>query len=224
MGRIVACIVLLSVADGCASAGGGGGAGNCGRSALVPSAESLEAWVDSARVETEMAPFLAQTSGLVLATIGPDTTGALQASVFARELPEILENALEGTLIAAARSPLPSQSITLTLRTEQGPRLRGVRDPAMCRPAMRNTSLVEQAVTQEAQGLDLDRTRIVTVWVFVHTDGTVGRTLVQRSSGSVDVDAAALRAIRAARFQPAQIEQIPMEVWVAFPITFQPNR
>ncbi len=70
---------------------------------------------------------------------------------------------------------------------------------------------------------DLKRAGIAgtaTVWIFVDSDGVVKDTKVKDSSGSDELDAAALAAARDFEFTPAENNGEPVAVWVAVPITF----
>ena len=59
-----------------------------------------------------------------------------------------------------------------------------------------------------------------TVWFFIDADGTVTDTRIHESSGSPELDRAAIRVARTMRFSPALNRDEPTPVWVAFPITF----
>ena len=61
----------------------------------------------------------------------------------------------------------------------------------------------------------------VRVWVFVDESGRVRNTRVVARSGYAELDEAAERAVRAARFTPAMNRGQPVGVWIQFPITFQ---
>jgi TonB family protein len=58
----------------------------------------------------------------------------------------------------------------------------------------------------------------VLVRVLVGTDGHVLRTLVLR--GVAELNGAALRSARSARFKPAQVRDEPVAVWMVIPIEF----
>lgn len=58
------------------------------------------------------------------------------------------------------------------------------------------------------------------VRAHVMFDGTVGVAEVRRSAGHAELDRAALDAIRAARFVPAQRNGVAVSVWVEIPIQF----
>jgi protein TonB len=61
----------------------------------------------------------------------------------------------------------------------------------------------------------------VVVHVFIEPNGLVGNAAVANSSGQVQLDEAALRAIRKFEFSPALIRGQPTAVWVAIPVTFR---
>ena len=56
--------------------------------------------------------------------------------------------------------------------------------------------------------------------VLVHADGTVGQVKVEATSGIVILDAAALKAAEAWRFQPATRDGVPTESWAIIPVRF----
>jgi TonB family protein len=59
-----------------------------------------------------------------------------------------------------------------------------------------------------------------TVWFFIDAQGSVTDTRIHESSGSPELDRAAIRVARTMRFSPALNRDEPTPVWVAFPITF----
>jgi protein TonB len=60
----------------------------------------------------------------------------------------------------------------------------------------------------------------VMVRVLVDIDGRPAETVVQKSSGSDDLGAAAVTAVRGARFKPPVIDGKAEPVWVLVPINF----
>lgn len=60
-------------------------------------------------------------------------------------------------------------------------------------------------------------------WVRVDDRGGVTDVRVFESSGNEQIDAAAMRALRAARFSPAEHEGRPVAVWIALPVTMSPS-
>jgi TonB family protein len=59
------------------------------------------------------------------------------------------------------------------------------------------------------------------IYFFIEDDGTVGRTVVDESSGHPALDQAAMAVADVYRFTPALNREEPVPVWVSFPITFQ---
>jgi protein TonB len=62
---------------------------------------------------------------------------------------------------------------------------------------------------------------MVTLRVRVAVDGSASRVRVEKSSGSPDLDAAALEAVKAWRFTPARRGADPVESWMLVPIVFR---
>ena len=82
-----------------------------------------------------------------------------------------------------------------------------------------------QAALQEAYPDDLRRAGIggtARVWFFIGDDGTLLQRRLDGTSGHPRLDDAALEVARTMRFAPALNRDEPVEVWVAFPITFMP--
>lgn len=61
----------------------------------------------------------------------------------------------------------------------------------------------------------------VTLRVLVTQDGVPGNVVIDRSSGSTALDAAALAAVRAWRFVPAREAGRAVDAWVLVPIVFR---
>ncbi|MDE2179151.1 MAG: energy transducer TonB [Xanthomonadaceae bacterium] len=61
----------------------------------------------------------------------------------------------------------------------------------------------------------------VQVLVLVRADGSAGRTLIRTSSGFPELDAAALDAVSAVRFNPATRDGVAVDSWVLVPINFK---
>ncbi|MFQ6104213.1 MAG: energy transducer TonB [Candidatus Glassbacteria bacterium] len=60
----------------------------------------------------------------------------------------------------------------------------------------------------------------VLLWILINTDGTVKKVQVFKSSGNSALDDAAMRAYQKARFTPAYSRDIPVKVWVQWPVKF----
>lgn len=61
----------------------------------------------------------------------------------------------------------------------------------------------------------------VQVLVLVRADGSAGRTLIRTSSGFPELDAAALDAVSAVRFNPATRNGVAVDSWVLVPVAFK---
>lgn len=61
----------------------------------------------------------------------------------------------------------------------------------------------------------------VNTWLFISESGTVERAQVNQSSGSDELDAAALELATEMVFTPAENRGEPVSVWVSIPITFR---
>jgi TonB family protein len=57
--------------------------------------------------------------------------------------------------------------------------------------------------------------------VLVRADGSVGQVLVAKSAGHLDLDRAAVDAVRTWRFAPARREREAVAVWVVVPVEFR---
>ncbi len=76
---------------------------------------------------------------------------------------------------------------------------------------------------QEAYPKDLLESHIggtANVWMFVDEKGRVFTTLLQKSSGYHELDAAALAVALKMKFRPAKLDGEPVAVWIAMPIVF----
>lgn len=60
--------------------------------------------------------------------------------------------------------------------------------------------------------------------VEIHADGSIGVIQILQSSGHKILDDAAIEAVRAAQFQPARHNGVPVTSWVEIPVTFRLNR
>ena len=61
----------------------------------------------------------------------------------------------------------------------------------------------------------------VRIYFFIDAEGTLVKTVVDRSSGHAALDEAALSVAEIFRFSPALMRGDPVPVWISFPITFQ---
>ena len=95
--------------------------------------------------------------------------------------------------------------------------------PYTVRPDLKNRSEVGRALTREYPPLlrDAGIGGTVNVWFFIDENGRVVNTRIQESSGHKALDDAALKVASIMEFTPALNRDKRVQVWVAFPITFQ---
>jgi protein TonB len=60
----------------------------------------------------------------------------------------------------------------------------------------------------------------VLLWILIDEKGSVQKVQIFKSSGNTALDDAAVRAYSAARFTPAYSRDIPVKVWVQWPVKF----
>jgi protein TonB len=60
----------------------------------------------------------------------------------------------------------------------------------------------------------------VLLWILIDENGSVQKVQIYKTSGNKALDDAAMRAYRAARFTPAYSRDIPVKVWVQWPVKF----
>lgn len=60
----------------------------------------------------------------------------------------------------------------------------------------------------------------VLLWLLIDEQGNVQKVQVYQSSGNTALDDAAVRAYQKARFTPAYSRDIPVKVWVQWPVKF----
>lgn len=91
------------------------------------------------------------------------------------------------------------------------------------RPSYLNKREMERALALEYPPLLRDRGTGGTtiVWFYVDEQGMVRQAMVRRSSGHPELDRAALRVARIARFSPALDDGEPVAVWISLPISFR---
>lgn len=91
------------------------------------------------------------------------------------------------------------------------------------KPRLLNPNRLARAIWQEYPR-ELRRAGIgatTVVHVFVNEEGRVEDQLVKDSSGDAEVDSAALRAVRVARFSPAINRHRKVALWIEIPIAFE---
>ena len=62
---------------------------------------------------------------------------------------------------------------------------------------------------------------VVLTWVYLNDAGVVEKAQVKTTSGSAELDAAALAVARVMKFSPARNRDAAVPVWIALPITFR---
>ncbi|HEX8453912.1 MAG TPA: energy transducer TonB [Longimicrobium sp.] len=92
------------------------------------------------------------------------------------------------------------------------------------KPRLANTTSVARALEQNYGGVQRDAGLEGTVQLrmVVERDGRTSSIVVVRSSDALFNDAA-LNVARAMRFNPAQVNGVPVRVSMELPITFRPN-
>ena len=95
--------------------------------------------------------------------------------------------------------------------------------PMTVHPSLTNEREVQRALEREYPAIlrDAGIGGTVVVQLFIDEEGTVLRTLVDRSSGHTSLDEAALRVANVFEFTPALNLDRVVPVWIAIPITFQ---
>ncbi len=93
------------------------------------------------------------------------------------------------------------------------------------RPRLLNPEDLNRALEREYPRLLKERGigGTTTVNVFIDEEGIVRNQLVAKSSGRKELDTAALRVVRVARFSPARNRDKKVAIWMLFDITFTPR-
>lgn len=87
-----------------------------------------------------------------------------------------------------------------------------------CAPAVRNEPEVVRLLRAEAQAIGARG--IVVLWIRTDELGRAGEVRIHRSSGSVQLDAAAARVARRMEFHPALLDGVPVAIWAQVPLHF----
>ena len=97
--------------------------------------------------------------------------------------------------------------------------------PLTVRPHLVNEEEARQALEEEYPPMlrEAGIGGTVNVHFFIDTEGEVQRVLGAQTSGHEALDSAALRAARVFRFTPALNLDERVPVWIAIPLTFQPD-
>lgn len=111
----------------------------------------------------------------------------------------------------------------MVLGDATGPRVRSALRFVACAPQWEDQRGVQAAIQRRMRGVRLELPRRATYNLYVRATGTVGRVVVEHSSGRPDLDGIALPELTRARFRPAIIEGIPVPVWVEFSMSFGPG-
>ncbi len=80
---------------------------------------------------------------------------------------------------------------------------------------------IQQEYPRELREAGVGGTTVVQI--LVSESGRVQDQVVKKSSGNVELDNAALRAVRVARFSPARNRDRNVAVWIEMPISFTPR-
>ena len=93
-------------------------------------------------------------------------------------------------------------------------------------PRMLNPQEVNRALLREYPARLKDRGvgGTTVVHIFIDVEGIVRNQLVAKSSGHGGLDAAALIAIRVARFSPAMVDGEKTEIWISIELSFSPRQ
>ena len=91
------------------------------------------------------------------------------------------------------------------------------------RPRMLNPEELHRALMREYPARLKDRGvgGTTTVQVFIDVEGIVQNQLVSKSSGYRELDNAALKVVRTARFRPANNGEKKVAVWIAIDTSFR---
>jgi TonB family protein len=94
--------------------------------------------------------------------------------------------------------------------------------PFTVRPDIRNRAEIGRALEREYPPLlrDAGIGGTVDVWFFIDEEGIVQRTMIDKTSGHLALDDAALEVARAIQFTPALNRDKRVPVWISLPITF----
>ncbi|CAN5798739.1 hypothetical protein BH23GEM3_BH23GEM3_16750 [soil metagenome] len=61
--------------------------------------------------------------------------------------------------------------------------------------------------------------RSATLSLYVTEDGTVKKSHIHKTSGSFQTDRVFLRIVQTVQFQPANINGVPVPVWIVLPVS-----
>lgn len=209
---------------GCASSGVGG-TDRC-RSGLHQHPASLNLVLDSVRLQRDLGAQWSGGSGLTLAGVSYDSTAdSVSVNVYSESLSQSLRANVASKIRGAINDDLSdTRSFHLVVAEGLEPAIRRVEGFRRCAPVLEEEGDTERRIESESERLGVSRRQIVRLQLSILADGTVADVRVVESSGNTNVDLAAGRVLRTARFTPAQIEGIPIPVWITLPVTFSPRR
>jgi TonB family protein len=144
---------------------------------------------------------------------------AVSAVRLARFAPAVL-----GLTAVSLRTPIPVQVTPTKLGEDKGidpERPHFV--PYTVKPELLNRDEANRALLKEYPP-DLRQKKIggtILVWLLVDENGRVTKAQVRESSGSVQLDAAALSVSQVMRFSPAKLREQTVAVWITIPIVFK---
>lgn len=191
---------------------------------LPPDSRSLAPIIDSAGLAAELAEVGLLLPGLTLASVTPDSMGAPRIRVTSGELSEDAEARLEEVVLNHVQSFERIDTARLVLAENAVAAPRRVSRFASCQPRLLNGRQVISDVTDRLSSEDLRVRRTVGVRLFIGPTGQVEEARIQQSSGLPAVDRAVIEGFRSASFTPAQVEGIPVPVWISLPITVGQRR
>jgi len=210
---------------GCASSGRGS-TDSC-RSALHRHPASLNLVLDSVRLQRELGAQWSSGSGLTLAGVSFDsTTDSVSVHVYTESPSQSVRASVESKIRGALSDDLSdTPSFALVIAEGSEPAVRRVERFRVCAPVPLDERDTERRIESESERLGISQRQIVRLHLYVLADGTVADIRVVESSGNTNVDQAASRVLRTARFTPARIEGIqPVPAWIMLPVTFSPRR
>lgn len=185
---------------------------------------SVETWVDSAALHSELVRLSGPEAGAIVFAVRYSSAGQLErvGPIF-QGYPNGYVRPLESALRAHLRPQSGSEETSASILVQGGasPLIRFVRlGRNQAAPALRNTREVAAAIGRTTQTLVNTQGGTVLMDGVVTVDGTLAAPTVTRSSGSAELDSAALRIAQVMRFSPAQIDGAAVQATTAFPVTF----
>ncbi len=189
-------------------------------------AGAIDEWVgmrravlDSVKADVQTAARqsgIQQPAGMVVMVIQDRTTGRAEIHLHESNVREsLVRDAL------ARRAPLlaslPADAGTLYFWLEPVPFPAADSVVVECIPQMTNMNWFVQEMRQAVQEEASDMSGTADLKMLVARDGRVAYAYVQRS-GRPALDEALVRVTRRLRFQPATVQGVPVDIWVAVPV------